>query len=96
MEIQLDLSTHCIETELRKHYNKAVSEYFKAGWEEKRPLESVIDMISHALETFDFAKLRARYSALAGGTHHKIIISRKDKNVLITIDDKTINPLDVS
>jgi hypothetical protein len=61
----------------------------------KLAVKTGFESIPRRLETFDFAKLRARYPALAGGEHHKIIISRKDKNVLITIDDKTISPLDV-
>ncbi len=94
MNIQLDLSTHCIETELKRQYNKSISDYFKAGLKERRSMEPAIDMIRLALETFDFAKLRAGYPALSGGTSHKIILSCIDKNFAITIDDKTINSLE--
>ncbi|MGD9366859.1 MAG: hypothetical protein PVH87_14250 [Desulfobacteraceae bacterium] len=94
MDLQLDLTAHCIETELNRRYNRAISEYFKAGLKEQKRLEPIIDMFRLALETLDFAKLRARYPALSGGTHHNIRISCKDKHVFITIDNTTINPFD--
>jgi hypothetical protein len=94
MDIQLDLSAHCIETELKKRYNKSICDYFKAELEERRPMEPAIEMIRLALEAFDFAKLRARYPALAGCTSQKIILSCIDKNLAITIDGKTINALE--
>ncbi|MGD9186874.1 MAG: hypothetical protein PVI89_01605 [Desulfobacteraceae bacterium] len=92
MDVQLDLSTHCIETELNRRYNRAISEYFKAGLEEQKRLEPIIDMLRLALETLDFAKLRARYPALSGGAHRNIRISCKGKHVLITIDNTTLDP----
>jgi hypothetical protein len=54
MDIRLDLSRHCIETEIKKQYNKAISTYFRAGLEEKRRLEPTIEVIRRALETLDF------------------------------------------
>jgi hypothetical protein len=94
MDVQLDLTAHCIETELNRQYNRTISEYFKAGSEEQKQLEPIIDMFRMALETLDFAKLRARYPALSGGMHQNIRIFCKDKHLLITIDNTTINPFD--
>lgn len=94
MDVQLDLSAHCIETEIKRRYNLEISAYFKAGLEEQQRLEPIIDTLRLALETFDFAKLRTRYPALAGGGRHNIRISRKNKRVFIAIDNTTINPLD--
>ena len=90
MDIRLDLSAHCIETELRKQYNKAVSAYFKTGQEEKRRLEQTIEMIRRALETLNFSQLRAQYPPLAGGTERNVIISCKKENLIITIDGKML------
>lgn len=95
MEVQLDLSTHCIETEIKRRYNLEISAYFKAGLEEQQRLEPIIDMLRLALETFDFAKLRTRYPALAGGAGHNIRISiEENKRIVIAIDNTTIHPLD--
>jgi len=94
MEIQLDLSRHCIETELKRRHNRAVSDYFKAGPREKLLVEPIIDMVRSALETLDFARLRDRYRALGGGTHCKIVLSRDHDNLFLTIDGQRLKHLD--
>ena len=90
MDIRLDLSRHCIETEIKKQYNKAVSAYFKAGMEGKRRLEPTIEVIRRALETLNFSHLRTLYPPLAGGTDRNVILSCEDEDLLITIDGKKL------
>ena len=92
MKIILDLSKHCIETEIKKRYNLAISAYFKAGLEEQQRLEPIIDMLRSALESFDFAKLRTRYPELAGGADHNVRLFLENKRVSIAIDNTTIYP----
>ena len=94
MEIQLDLSKHCIETELKRQHNRAVSDYFKAGPREKLLVEAIIDMVLWTLETLDFAQLRDRYPALRGGTHCKIVLSRDHDDLFITMDGQRLKHLD--
>jgi hypothetical protein len=94
MELQLDLSRHCIETELKRQHNRAVSDYFKAGPREKLLVELIIEMVRSALETLDFARLRDRYRALRGGTHCKIVLSCDHANLFITIDGQRLKLLD--
>ena len=91
MDIRLDLSMCCIETELRKQYNKAISAYFKAGMEEKRDLEQRIEMIRRALETLNFSQLRTNYAPLAGGTNQEVFVSHGNQDLVITIDGKKID-----
>ena len=90
MDIRLDLSRHCIETEIKKQYNKAVSAYFKAGMDGKRDLESTIEVVRRALETLNFSHLRTQYPQLAGGTDRDVILSGKNEDLLITIDGKKL------
>jgi DnaJ-class molecular chaperone len=90
MDIRLDLSRHCIETEIKKQYNKAVSAYFKAGMDEKRDLESTIEVVRRALEILNFSHLRTQYPPLAGGTDRNVILSCKNEDLLITIDGKKL------
>lgn len=90
MDIRLDLSRHCIETEIKKQYNKAVSAYFKAGKQEKQQLEPTIDVIHRALETLDFSHLRSQYPPLAGGTDRNIILSCVNEDLVITIDGQKL------
>jgi hypothetical protein len=90
MDIQLNLSRHCIETEVKKQYNKAVSAYFKADAKEKQRLESTIEVMRRALETLNFSHLRTRYPPLAGGTDRHIVLSCQNENLTIAIDGKKL------
>jgi hypothetical protein len=90
MEIQLNLSRHCIETEIKKQYNNAVSSYFKADTEAKQRLEPTIEAMRRALETLNFSYLRTRYPPLAGGTDRHIILSCQNEKITIAIDGKKL------
>jgi hypothetical protein len=71
VEIRLDLSKHCVETEIRRRYNRALSDYFKSG-ADRQALEAKIELLQHALENLDFYFLRSRYPALAGGSDAEV------------------------
>jgi hypothetical protein len=66
MKIELDLSRHCIETEIRRRRNRAISDYFKADGENSR-LETEIGIFDVAMQELDFPALRTRHPALGGG-----------------------------
>lgn len=67
MNIKIPVNRRCIETAIKGQYNRAVSAYFKAGKdEEKKDLESRIELLHNALETLDFNFLRNRYKDLRG------------------------------
>ena len=90
MDIQLNLTRHCIETEIKRQYNKAVSAYFKADAKEKQRLQSTIEVMRRALETLNFPHLRTRYPPLAGGTDRHIILSCQNEKITIAIDGKKL------
>ncbi len=90
MEIRLDLSRHCIETEIKKQYNQAIAAYFKAGAAEKRRLEAALEAIQRALETMNFSHLRTHYPPLAGGSDRSIILSCENEDLTLTIDGKKL------
>lgn len=90
MDIRLDLSRHCIETEIKKQYNQAVSAYFKADAKEKHRLEPTIEVMRRALETLQFSHLRNQYPPLAGGTDRNVILSCENEDLTITIDGKKL------
>jgi len=71
MKITLDLSRHCIETEIRRRRNRAISDYFKTGGTDAR-LESEIEMFDAALQELDFPALRNRHPALAGRENDRV------------------------
>jgi hypothetical protein len=72
-EIQLDLRRHCVETEIRKLYNLALSAYFKPG-ADKPGLEARIGLLTLALEGFNFRALRGCYPDLCGGGTQPVVL----------------------
>lgn len=90
MEIQLDLSRHCIETELKRLYDLSLSRYFKTKGMSKE-MEEKVEQIGHAMETLDFPSLRSRFPDLAGGSPKSISLSTdKHGKIRIHIDAKQI------
>ena len=64
--MKLDLSKHCIQTELKRLYNRKVSRYFKLKAEDLQ-LETELELLKAALENLDFPHLRSAHPVLAGG-----------------------------
>jgi glutamate formiminotransferase len=92
LEIQLDLSRHCIETDIRKQYNRLISNYFKSPGD-RNGIEKRISLLKHALETLDFRKLRNKHPELAGNTDDKVFLSWNDMTTLrIRINTSQVTP----
>jgi len=79
MILKLDLRRHCVETAVRKLYNKSISQYFKTGGD-KEKLEKQIDILKTLLEKCDFTYLRRTYSELAGHCQADAVITADAKN----------------
>ena len=92
IQVRLDLSKHCIETAIKKTYNQALSTYFKAEGKKKH-LEQEIALTQHALECFDFAKLRGKYKDLEGHTQQEVFLCRCNEKCTIVLDNKVIDPI---
>ncbi|MFW6283844.1 MAG: hypothetical protein ACOC1H_00460 [Desulfosalsimonas sp.] len=92
MNLKISTKRHCIETEVKHQYNRAVSKYFKASAEnEKKDLENRIDLLHHAIETLDFSFLRSRYPDLRGDSSAEIRLLRNDAGAIgITINGEEI------
>ena len=86
LPLQLDLTRHCIETEVRRRHERCIRDYFRQP-EKRQRLETAIDLLLEALETFDFAALRARHSALAGQTDHRVALDRDAQGHLVILID---------
>ncbi len=81
MEIKLNTGRHCIETEMKRQYNKTISAYFKSGPEtDKQTLEARIDLLQQGLENFDFNRLRANYPELRGETEAEVTLAATAKH----------------
>jgi hypothetical protein len=74
LEIELDLRKHCIETAIRRLYNRLLSEYFRnrGGNAES---EKKLTLLQNALSCFNFSSLRTVYRELAGKSGARIILT---------------------
>lgn len=82
MEISLNLNNHCILTEIKRQYNRAISEYLKVSNDEN--LERKIEFFKKVLESIDLISLRGKHPELAGGSTANVKIS-EDKNGTLSI-----------
>jgi len=73
MKIKLDIARYCIETAVRRQYNKTLSRYFTTSNREER-IEAALDILMQALEKFDFPRLRHAYPELEGHGDHEVIL----------------------
>lgn len=90
--VRLNLKRHCIETEIKRCYNAAVAEYFKAGPSvEQKDLERRIDLLHHGLKVLDFGNLRNRFPELCGGSDADVDLEDSvDRGLTIRINGVTI------
>mgnify|MGYP006306361221 CR=1 FL=1 len=96
MNMKISTKRHCIETEIKRQYNRAISAYFKAGDEnEKKDLENRIELLQHALETFDFNALRNQHADLRGDSDADVRLGANASGQLhITINGEEIETTD--
>jgi hypothetical protein len=93
MKIKLNLNKHCVETELKRLYNRSLSEYFKPGCNREQ-LETIIDVLKTVLENSNFGNLRSTYPELAGKSEANIVLTtHRQDDVVILINGIKINPL---
>jgi len=90
LKIRLDLSRHCIETEIKRLYNRKVGRYFKND-NHKQALENQIETLKNALEQLDFRYLRSRHPMLAGSNEKNIFLNvDADGNMQIITPEEVI------
>lgn len=90
MRLILDLSSHCIETELKQQHNRAVSSYFHAVPEEKEQVEQIVELTQQALTALDFGKLRSDWPQLSGGAEVAAAIERCGETVQVLVDERPV------
>lgn len=92
LEIRLDVSHHCIETELKRQYNRSLSDFFRLKGKNDE-VEKTITLLQHALEHFDFQTLRSRYPELSGQATAAVFLTMDKQNTIaLTLDKKVIYP----
>lgn len=87
--LTLDLSGHCIETELKRLYNRALAACLRPGGD-KSVAENTVELTRQALTRYDFGLLRSRYLPLAGHTAAKVTLSAKQGEPVLLIDGRPV------
>jgi hypothetical protein len=82
-KIDLDLSKHCIKTEIKKQYEKKLSLCLKNKADEET--ENLVEILKEILETKDLVALRGEYKELSGKSDVKaeLFIGKDEIYVLI-------------
>ncbi len=94
MKIKLNLKKHCVETELKRLYNRSLSQYFKPGSNQKQ-IEKITAIIKTVLENSNISNLRSKYPELSGNSEADIVLTtdRQDQ-IVILINGLEINPFE--
>lgn len=90
MRLELDLSKHCIQTELKRLHNRAVAGYFKSSKTQRKQIEQVIEMTQNALSTLDFGCLRTAHPQLAGGSPSTVALQKDNQRVDVLIGSTVV------
>jgi hypothetical protein len=92
MRIRLDLEKHCIETEVKRRHEAAISRYFKER-KNKDAIEAELVLLEKALAAFDFDRLRGRWSILSGGDIRPVFLTWDDEDLpCLLFDDQSVVP----
>ena len=89
MEIKLDLTEHCIETESKLIYNRLIRRYFKSI-NNREDLELAIETLKSFLEQVDFSELRHTYPELAGSEIDASLIISFPQSIVIQLVDRQV------
>lgn len=89
--IELDLSRHCIATEVKRLHNRRISEFLK-GSEHREELEAEITLLTRALEELDLPAMRGHHRVLAGGDSVKVVLfGSEDTPLFISVEGYLLN-----
>lgn len=94
MQIHLNVTKHCIETEMKRQYKRALSEYFRSDEKTQTQLETLIQTLQPALEAWDFGYLRGTYRQLGGGSDSVVVLKKSDGRLDLIIDDVVVETFD--
>ncbi len=96
MKIVLDLKKHCIQTEIKKQYERCIRDYFSKHHapEDESVLDIKIEALKFFLEHADFPRLRGQYPELNGSHEITVLLDIADDfyNIKIMTDDHEIHP----
>jgi hypothetical protein len=96
MQIIINLKKHCIETEIKKEYERLIKRYFdkKRFNDEKAFIEERIEPLKFFIEHADFSFLRKNYPELNGANDLQVVLNIPDQffQTKIVFNNKTVTP----
>ncbi|MFP4031472.1 MAG: hypothetical protein ACLFTV_07920 [Desulfococcaceae bacterium] len=90
MRITLDLTRHCVETEIRRQHERTVAEALRPT-AEPSAAETRLVWLRSALEGLDFPRLRSDHAALNAESRAEVAleISGDRRRIQLRLDGKT-------
>jgi len=96
MRIELNLSRHCIATEVKRRYEACMRAYWKAS-QDREVLEQEIEALRELLERADLTGLRAREPRLDQGSSSQVCLEiRPFERLGLEVDGEVVFELDLS
>lgn len=89
MELKLSLKKHCIKTEIKKQYEKYLSNCLKGLDIENS--EFAVEKLKFLLEKKDLVSLRLEHKELGGKTDDKVSLFLEEKDYLIINLEKRVD-----
>lgn len=90
-KLTLDLRRHCIETAIRKGYNRVLTDLLRSRGSAAPEAEFRLALLKTTLEELDFPALRDRYRELAGHCNAEVVIGEDGSGGIgIWIDGRAI------
>ncbi|MDY0132751.1 MAG: hypothetical protein RBR53_08785 [Desulforegulaceae bacterium] len=83
-KLDLDLSKHCIKTEIKKQYEKKLSLCLKNKADEET--EVLVEALKEILETKDLISLRGKHKELSGKSNLKAELFILKDEIYVLID----------
>lgn len=92
MEIELDLSRHCIQTAARRQYERRLASCLRPGGGEaaRQGAEAEVELLRRALETVDFGRLRSGWKPLNGGPGVRVRLAEEDGVIVVRLGGERI------
>jgi hypothetical protein len=81
----LDLSKHCIKTEIKKQYEKKLSLCLKNKADKET--EAMVEILKEILETKDLTGLRGQHKELSGKSDVKAELFISEDEIYVLVDD---------
>jgi diadenosine tetraphosphate (Ap4A) HIT family hydrolase len=94
MRLLLDLKKHCVQTEIRRQYEKDMAAYFRADAVQRKQLERRLILLEAALKTLDFARLRSENPVLAGGSSAVVFLKQEKSGPAVIVSNDKADPYD--